>query len=244
MKHSRRFLCATALLVPCSITGCLLPYTYPKLDYVPGLDSVADGSEVRAFRVDVTAKQVDLGEDGSFKLTPIKLRPDGSVPGQIGMSLERGVYVAGVALNYNVGRVHTTRVRLYRAGYQLVEVAPWGSSGPIIWAPATDWAAQEKAIDDLLRQPFVSSRVAALAEGKSTFWGSKAGTPQLPAILNDSPDVPPALAFAASEYERVARLAPTRADATRLREKARLLVEYKPIAETGSARPAGEAPTQ
>ncbi|MBN9120151.1 MAG: hypothetical protein J0I06_13465 [Planctomycetes bacterium] len=244
MKRARRILCGVALLAPGSMAGCLLPYAYPKLEYVPGADFTPAEPDVRAFRVDVEADQIDLGENSSFELTPIALRPDGRLPGQLGVSLERGVYIAGVAVNYNVGRVHTTRVRLYRPGYQLVEIAPWGSSGPIVWAPAADWAAQEKAIDDLLRRPFVSSRAAAFAKNKGAFWGAGTKAEELPPLSSESGQAPPAFAFAASEYARVAKLAPTPEDAARLREKARLLAEHRPITEIISASTAGEAPTR
>lgn len=243
-RVSRLLLAAIGAASPLT-AGCLIPYAYPKLDYVPGAAFAPNGSDVHAFRVDASADQLDLGESGtSFGLKPIELRPDGRLPGQIALSLERGVYVAGVAVNYNVGRVHTTRVRLYRPGYQLVEVSAWGSSGPVVWTPATDWAAQEKAIDDLLRRPSVSASAAALAKNNGSFWGAATEAAELRGILSDSSEVPPAHAFAAGEYRRVAELAPTPKDADRLREKARLLVEYEPLTRTGSAGQASTNPTR
>ena len=51
MKRARRFLCAVALLAPVVLaTGCLIPYAYPKLDYVPGYDpNGMKATEVRQF---------------------------------------------------------------------------------------------------------------------------------------------------------------------------------------------------
>src|SRR5215470_2514887 len=100
MNRARRFLVGI-LFAPCLLaTGCLIPYAYPKLDYVPSTDLGAKTTDVHAFRVDVTARQVDIGEDGFIKLTEIQQRADGSFPAQTKLSLERGVYVAGVALNF------------------------------------------------------------------------------------------------------------------------------------------------
>src|SRR4051794_20785946 len=87
--------------VPClGSNGCLLPYAYPKLDYVPAYDPGMKIPDCYAFRVDVTAHEVDVGESSEFTLTPIALRPDGSVPPQVGVSVERGYHVFG-PLNFN-----------------------------------------------------------------------------------------------------------------------------------------------
>src|SRR6516162_946822 len=104
------------LLVPCLVTArCRIPYAYPKLAYVPGYE-VANSNitDVHAFRVDVTAHRADIDERYEYTLTPVTRRADGSYPAHTRLSLERGYYVLGVALNYNVARLHTVSTRLYR----------------------------------------------------------------------------------------------------------------------------------
>jgi hypothetical protein len=230
MNRARRLLCGGA--VPALLaTGCLIPYAYPKLDYVPGTDLGPKAPDVHAFRVDVTARQVDIGETGTFTLTEIEPRADGSFPAQTRFSLERGVYLATVPLGFNVGRRHATRVRLYRPGYQVVEVPAWGSAAGARWVPAADWLAQERAVDDLLHRPTVSAGAGAFARAGSSSWDG-----QLPEV--GAPQTARVLVFAAAEYERVALLAPTPEDAACLREKAGRLVETRPAA----TRPDGSAP--
>lgn len=106
-------------------TGCL-PYGYPKLAYVPGYDptNVRKAAEVHAFRVDVTTDRADLSETAEWSITEIARTSDGRFPPQTRLSVERGFNVFG-PLTYNVGRSHTTRVRLYSPGHQLVELDSW-----------------------------------------------------------------------------------------------------------------------
>lgn len=228
MKHARRLLCVL-LSSPCLFAaGCLIPYAYPKLDCVPGAHVGTTTNDVSTFRVDVSAHQADIGEEGTFELTEIEPRYDGSLPAQFGASVERGYYVFGVALNYNVGRLHATRVRLYRPGYQLVELPAWGSTKNVAWITAPDWQSQEQAIDDLLQRPAVSASARGYVRKQGTFWND-ANQPRRQTALVASPATTRAFALAAAEYERVAKLAPTEADATRLHEKAERLLEVKPV---------------
>lgn len=236
MNRARRLLCglaAPALLA----TGCLIPYAYPKLDYVPACD-VGPASDVHAFRVDVSARQIDIGETGSFTLTEIEPRADGSFPPQVGASVERGYLVLGIAINYNVGRLHATRVRLYRPGHLLVELPAWGSARDVVWTAAPDWAAQEKAIDDLLQRPPVSVSAAHFVKSQGSFWGPE----NQPRDIGSKTPLPQPYLFAAAEYERVAKLAPAETDAYRLREKAKRLRERKLPISTGSAARVNDAP--
>lgn len=227
MKRGRRFLCGI-LFSPCLLaTGCLIPYAYPKLDYVPGTDLGTKATDVHAFRVDVTARQVDIGESGSIRLTEIQPRADGSFPAQTKLSIEHGVYIVGGALNFNVGQMHTTRVRLYRPGYHLVEMPAWGSANDAVWTPAPDWQAQEKAIDDLLQRPAVSASAAHFVKSQGSFWDAE-NQPRQPPELTGSPATSRVFAFAAAEYERVAKLASTPENTACLREKAKWLIEAKP----------------
>jgi hypothetical protein len=232
MNRARRFLCRVALLAPAALgAGCLIPYAYPKLDYVPGCDLGPKVTDVHAFRVDVTADQADIDANGSYTLSEIVPKSDGTFPPQANLSLERGHYVFGVVLNYNVGRLHATRVRLYRPGYQLVELPAWSSNKDIVWRATTDWREQEKAIEDLIRWPTFTT------DGHTVGGGDLART-GIPEAARR------ALVFVATEYERVAALATNPEDATRLREKARRLAEPMPISPSPAPGANSRNPTQ
>lgn len=185
-------------------TGCLLPYAYPKVSYIPAVSREDFPADARAFRVDVTARHADAGENGEHTIGPITPLPGGSVPPQARASLDHGIAVWG-PLSYTAGEAHTTRVRLYRPGYRTVEITSWALRNDVKWEKAADWSAQEQAVDDLLRCPSVL--------GKHT---KPAAVPE--AASGET------LLFAAAEYERVSGLA-RESEAARLREKARTLRE-------------------
>ena len=220
MTHLQRLLLAVLLAVPCFFAaGCIIPYAYQKLSYLPGCDTAGvKAPEVRAFRVDVDAHEVDMGETGEYTIAEITARSDGKTPSQASLSLERGYYVLGGAVNFNVGWLHTTRVRLYAPGYHLVELKPWESPDAVRWQLAGDWVNQAKAVDDLLRRPAVSASEAAL-RGHDPSRGEALSDLVMTNTTRD------ALSFAASEYERLAKSAPTPDDDARVRDKAKRLRE-------------------
>jgi hypothetical protein len=222
-------LAVLALLAPVFLVGCL-PYAYPKLSYVPGYESTNPNiTDIHAFRVDVTAHQADIDERNEYTLTPVARRSDGSFPPQTQLSLERGYYVLGVALNYNVARLHTVSMRLYRPGFQPVELTSWDSADKVQWQPAKDWVAQEKALGELLRRP------AMTAYGVAHYMKHSDVSPDAGLSLSK-----PVADFVAAEYERVATLAPP-ADAIRLRDKARHVTELPQTSVAASATPTPSA---
>jgi hypothetical protein len=204
----------------------MIPYAYPKLSFVPG-SNPADPTiaDLHAFRVDLTAKQIDVGETGEYSLTPISRSADGSISPLARVSVERGYYVLGIALNYNVGRIHTTRLRLYRPGYELVELESWDSADKIAWKPTSDLIAQEKAIDALLRRPAVTS--FGVAQNRK----AAADTQATPADSGFTACEETVL-FAAAEYERVAGIAQESEGAARLRGKAETLRKLLVVSST------------
>jgi hypothetical protein len=245
MLRGQYLLVGVVLLVFCLLaTGCLLPYAFPKLSIVPGCDSVGEKTgDVYAFRVDVTADQIDAGETGEYTITDITPGPDGRVPAQARLTVERGFYVLGIALNYNVGRLHTTRVRLYRPGYQLVELKSWEATDRIDWQPAADWKEQEKAIDDLLRRPAVTASGLRQAKSQQLWFEKDCSPPCNVAGVNEvtgtGPRATNVFGLAVGEYERVAGLAPTPEEAARLRGKAEQLMKSAFIGGTYACSPDG-----
>jgi hypothetical protein len=231
MSRGCRFVSFALPLGLLCLAGCLLPYAYPNLSYVPGCELSTQMPDCHVFRVDVAAHEVDVGENGEYTLVEIPRRSDGSFPPQFGLSVDYGFYVAGIAVNYNVGWLHSTRVRLYRPGYQLIEQAPWDLTNKVQWQPATNWIEQEKAIDELIRCPAVSESEIAIRKHHNEE-APKRGSPTASDII--SPKA--AFLFTAAEYERVATLAPTPEDAARLRNKAKKLrTPRKPQTSEGSS---------
>jgi hypothetical protein len=212
-----RFLaCPLSLAFLSCLSGCL-PYVYPKVSWTPSVSVGTNPEEVHAFRVDVTGDVVDIGESDRYTLA--RLTPTGNhEPAQTRVSLEYGLYVVGIALNYPIHHGHTTLLRLYRPGYQLVEIKSWELPGKITWTPAPDLAAQEKAVDDLLNVPTIGPRL-----GLSGNWldkdlqGNIALQPGWVSAKHRE-----ALLFAASEYDRLALLTPNASEQDR-QIRARLL---------------------
>jgi hypothetical protein len=72
------------------------------------------------------------------------------VPPQTQVALDYGWIADCVALTYRSHTHHTVLVRLYRPGWQTVEIKAWDQVGPIAWKEAADLPARERAVDDLL----------------------------------------------------------------------------------------------
>jgi hypothetical protein len=170
----------------------------------------------------------------------------GLVPSQLEVAPASGVYNP-----FGVGdfkeREHsdfTLAVRLYRPGFQTMEVKAWDKSPPLQWSEARDLLAQEKAIDDLLMDPatpkweYIASKGMEPAQppvGQSRFtWWEQKDQKSPPLGLQPgavSPSQRQALVFAANEYQRLAAspngMSPTnQAVRERLQKKAIWLRKY------------------
>jgi hypothetical protein len=91
------------------------------------------------------------------------------------LSLTYSHFYPLIVLNAFTIKSHLLAVRLYRPGYETVEVKAW-SSAPIVWKPLHDVKDQAKAVDALVTDVFAS----------------------------ESPAHRRMLLFAADEYERLA----------------------------------------
>jgi hypothetical protein len=211
----------TASWVLCLLLAGCIPfvpvyYTYPTVSHVSGVAVEAPREEVRAFRVDVLDHSTCM-----------------HCPAQSKVALDYGWIWNGIALIYDGNTHHTLRVRLYRPGWQTVEIKPWEKTAVVKWTPAPDLAAQEQALDDLL------------STWETDFIGQcrlldRAGTnPEPPrdssrfrflATGSVSAQHRQVLLFAAAEYERLAGLVveeqATQATFDRLISKANKLKEW------------------
>jgi hypothetical protein len=203
--------CSAALLA----AGCVLPCATPQLCHLPGVEPGAQGADCHVFRYDASVHRATAGEYGEYKLTELLPGPDGKVPSHTFVSVDHGHWVVGSAPAEDLNgdsSVSRTRLRLYRPGYKLVELEAWDSAAKIRWQAAAEWHDQEKTLDALLSGP--AAKPPAVKASRPPL------VAQLPTFSNDVPAETGPLTFAAAEYDRVAKLAPTPEDAARLKEKA------------------------
>jgi hypothetical protein len=116
---------AFVVCAPC-ICGCMVPYcAYPALDYTPPVKIDAPSAQVRAFRVDISKPTGDMSVfRGPIyeSLSEIPVTNTDEVPAQIKPSVSYGFIVNGVALNYLTHTSYSVGMRVYRPGYELVEI--------------------------------------------------------------------------------------------------------------------------
>jgi hypothetical protein len=193
--------------------GCLY-CAYPRIDYTAPVQ--LDGSnDIHAFRVDTTNQGiVTLGgfihvpEDQLWKLdeyihsqhlSELAALPTGEIPAQFKLSVSYGLLIPILVANALTHTSHSVSVRLYRPGYELVEINSWEKGTRISWKAIHDVEGQEKTLDRLFSWPL---------EAGSTSTGNRN-----------------ALLFGAAEYARLTASAPSRELQARLAEKARTLRE-------------------
>ncbi len=188
----RPILLVFAIFLPL-LGGCIFPYVGPSIAYTPSVKLDVPREEVRAFRVDIASSRfipfrhdeitAMLSKSIAERLSEVPISYEDEVPGQMKASVQYGVVVVG--LFNGVRRDHdSVALRLYRPGYDLVEIGSWEGANRVEWKPAVDVSAQEKVIDRLFSDCFRYSQ----AKGSG------------------SPAHREALLFGASEYERLSKL--------------------------------------
>jgi hypothetical protein len=201
----RTIVLAVLLLFVPLLSGCLVPYcAYPTLAYTPKVKLESVASEVHAFRVDITRANADVdvfsASPGYERLSEIPVTKTDEVPAQVKPSVSYGFVVIGIALNYLTHTSHSVAVRIYRPGYELVEIKSWDGMNKVTWKPAPDLEAQEKTLDAL--------------------FPLKQLDPGCESAMHRS-----ALLFGLAEYERLATLARSQDQQERLTTKASKLRE-------------------
>lgn len=148
----RRFLWMLVPAFLASAAGCIpLFYAYPSVSYVPGLSLGRAHDKVHVFRVDITddSSDGDAGKPGQYALRELPLPNSGFIAPQGKLAIDSGFYWNLIAISYTSHTEHTMRLRLYREGYDLIEIHPWQGAS-MLWHETADLAAQEKAVDQLL----------------------------------------------------------------------------------------------
>jgi hypothetical protein len=135
------------------LSGCLLPYCVcPSMSFVSASRLGLPNDSVRAFRVDTRESTPYFPGplQQTNKLTEIPIDASGEFPAQWRISCSRGFLAFFVALNYCTWHQDTISVRLYRPGYDTVEIKSWTLFNDIQWKPAETIETQCRAIDDLV----------------------------------------------------------------------------------------------
>jgi hypothetical protein len=249
----RRAAFAGIALVCLSSVACFLPLPYcaPQLSVISSVKPDCEIKEVSAFRVDITSvDQLCSGKFGGlfpveancYELTRLPFTSQGTLPEQSRLGFLHGNYYLSVlppfAGSFAASTRHTIAVRLYRSGFETVVIGPWETADKVMWRPALDLVAEEKAVDDLLGIR-LSSWNGVTYMWYSSFDEIPRGWPMGSETVLEpgsrSAAHREALLFAAAEYERLAHevVSPTaerQKVCERMREKAsrlRLLAEGK-----------------
>jgi hypothetical protein len=209
------------------MSGCIpIGYAYPTVSYVGPTPVGAPRDEVRAFRVDVADddNSPEFPEKDEYVLQALPIDRDGQFDAQVKVAVDYGWVWNWIALIYNEHTHHTMLVRLYRPGYQTVEIESWQKSGKVKWVAAPTPADQERAIDDLLTTWNTAPVVTKVNRSKTQSEPPTDATVfRYLAPGSTSDQHLQALQFFAQEYERLQRGATDKDVSARLGTKAKAL---------------------
>lgn len=155
------------------LSGCgnLPKFVYPTLDYTPSVALSVPVDEVRAFRVDVEHCMTERKYFGTNTFTEIQPTKAGTVPGQLtsGWTSQSGFF--GALKNID-STSHTVAVRLYRPGYELVEIPSWQIGRDVVWKPAKTLQQQEAALEALMPMQQLHRVNKSLAHQNALLFGA------------------------------------------------------------------------
>jgi hypothetical protein len=204
--HVRRSLVVSIHLFCFASLGCVqLPFYVPTMNVVPPVKSGCESADVHAFRVDIT-DVVELKDgpppectfSGSnreiYELSRIPLAAGGAVPKQVGMSVDHGWCYVGFFNLVNTWTSHSVAIRMYRPGFETIELKAGQTLHALEWIEAPDLAAQEKAVDDLLGVAILDRASTKSAKQDIRLEPGTKSSAHRDALL-----------FAAREYERLAK---------------------------------------
>jgi len=182
-----------------TLAGCIpfVPcyYALPSISHVPSVEVAEAKEEIHAFRVDATDKKncLEFADLGTYTFREIPISSKGTVSGQTQLAVDYGMVWNCIALIFDKHTVHSVKLRIYRPGYEIVEIDSWRAKSEIEWKRALGAAEQEKVIDGLL-------------DGPASFFYGKEGDGFFPGLPAGSTceGHRKALLFASSEYERLA----------------------------------------
>ena len=225
MRSIRPRTFAILLILASTVTlhGCIpIFYAYPTLSRVPALELKNQSEKVYVFGVD------KIGGDGNFLYLPwevedvrlLAIEDKPFLPSQTTLRWSSGVLVG----LFYVHNYQTSVVRLYRPGYQVIELeGALLEDTKLEWKPAASARAQEEAIDKVINCYTFNYEEATPDQTK--FQGKASpfqflGEPRKSKLASRTE----LAELLANEYERIALLAAwVPAEAQRLKEKAELI---------------------
>ncbi len=210
----------------CLLLGGCMPigYAYPTVSYVPPVALGREREEVSLFRVDVADDDncIDFPEKDQYVLRSLPLHRDGFSDPQVKLAVDYGWIWNCVSLIYDGATHHTVMVRLYRPGYQTVEIHSWQKDRRLKWVEASSLDEQETAIDEL-----VSTWNTAPVRLQNHVAATGFVPPRDPIVFrylapgSALDEHQRTLQFVASEYERLLRQATAADMRERLQSKAK-----------------------
>lgn len=190
--------------VVCPLLAGCIGWAYPSVSVTPVVQVGPAPAEVRAFRVDVrdTPSSTPGDDRDRYVLSEAPLILGNCLSPQMKLAIDYGWMGNFLVLSCKSCTSHTMMVRLYRPGWQTVEVGSWGLPGEVDWKEAKDGMARERAVDDLVTtwERDTEGRMGALTDAVPT----DAKVFRCLARGSATPAHREALLFAASEYERLA----------------------------------------
>jgi hypothetical protein len=214
---------AAAFLFVCPVcAGCFGGYAYPTAAYVPRASLEKPAADaVHVFRVDIldASGSIEFAGADEYRFRELPVSEAGSVPAQTKVGVGGRWWTLFGALNYTQRLHPTIRVRIYRPGYETVDLKPW-TRAKIVWRPAATPVAREAAVDDLISTRDTNEYYKIAPEA----WKNERADYGLAPPTTDAQRA--ALLFIAGEYDRLVSDAATRGDTRaveRLQEKARQL---------------------
>jgi len=144
----QRLVQAIVLVVLPILPGCLFPFAVPKVSQTPLLNLGPEADQIHAFRVDGTLDFVDIGGTDHLTFSEITSTSGWLLP-RTKLSSTYGIYVYSGPFSYPFYISHSLGLKLYRPGYELVELDSWEQPGKIVWNEARDLASLEKVLDQL-----------------------------------------------------------------------------------------------
>ncbi len=147
-------------------TGCLM-FVVPKYSVTPPVWLSDEEKNVFPFRVDITRNCGHgfhcLANNETLEMTPISLSDIWGVPPQNRLALLSGVIYSVGAYSFS----DTLAVRLYRPGYELVNLNSWDLFAKVRWKPAPALADQARVLDELYDDAAAKIRVHLETGSKS-----------------------------------------------------------------------------
>lgn len=189
--------------------GCIpfvpVPFVCPTVSQTAPLNIHGPKDDIRVFRVDVRSNLSgpEFNDGDCYTLRELGVIADRWVLPQTRVAADYGFVWNCIALMFHEHIHHSILMRLYRPGFDCVEIKSWHLAQGVEWRSAPGLSAQESAIDSLVATPGWQQSLMTLTLDIESREPKVPGCDQL-APGSSSSAHRDSLLFAASEYERLA----------------------------------------